>query len=168
MVEGLEGGLHGGKAPSHQRLTVPEAARELGITEAAVRGRIKRGTLRSYRESGKVYVLLRGGASATNRDAPTDAPTDQSELIAVLREQLAEERGARRRADTIIAQLTQANATLAARIPELEAPTVPREPPESADEAPDPAEPRSSTEGQQEQASRPQEEQRSWWRRWFG
>jgi hypothetical protein len=159
MVEGLEGGLHGGKAPSHQRLTVPEAARELGITEAAVRGRIKRGTLRSYRESGKVYVLLEGDASATNRDAPTDAPTDQSELIDVLREQLAEEREARRRADTIIAQLTQANATLAARIPELE-------PPESTSEPSDTPEPQSAPEEQQEVTSQPQE--RSWWRRMFG
>jgi hypothetical protein len=162
MVDGLEGGLHGGKAPSHQRLTVPEAARELGITEAAVRGRIKRGTLRSSRVSGKVYVLLRGDASTTNRGAPTDAPTDQSELIAVLREQLAEEREARRRADTIIAQLTQANATLAARIPELEAPSEPQESPESAGESPDTAEPRSTTEEQQEPTSRP------WWRRMLG
>jgi hypothetical protein len=148
MVDGLEGGLHGGEAPSHQRLTVPEAAAELGITEAAVRGRIKRGTLHSYRESGKVYVLLEGDVSPTNRDAPTDKSADQSELIAVLREQLAEEREARRRADTIIAQLTQANATLAARIPELEAPaeSEPQESPESAGETPDTTEPRSAAE----------------------
>jgi hypothetical protein len=167
-----EARLRGDESPANQRLTVPEAAAELGITEAAVRGRIKRGTLRSYRESGKVYVLLEGDASTTNRDAPTDAPTDESELIAVLREQLAEEREARRRADTIIAQLTQANATLAARIPELEAPTVPREPPESAeprlDRTSDTAEPRSAPEEPQEPTSQPQEEPRTWWRRMFG
>ena len=151
--------LSGDQSPSNRRLTVPEAAAALGITEAAVRGRIKRGTLRSYKESGKVYVLLEDVVSATNRDAPTDKPTDQSELIAVLREQLAEEREARRRADTIIAQLTQANATLAARIPELEAPTEPREPPESATRTSDTAQPWSATEEPQE---------RSWWRRIFG
>jgi hypothetical protein len=158
-----EGRINSDESPSNQRLTVPEAAAKLGITEAAVRGRIKRGTLHSYRESGKVYVFLKGVESPTNRDAPTDKPTDQSELIAVLREQLAEEREARRRADTIIAQLTQANATLAARIPELEAPTEPREPPESAGEPSDTAEPRSTTEEQQEPTLR-----RSWWRRMFG
>jgi hypothetical protein len=123
MVEGLEGGLHGGaRSRARRRLTVAQAAAELGITEAAVRGRIKRRTLRSYRESGKVYVLLEGAASTTNCGAPTDKLTDQSQLIDVLREQLAEEREARRRADTIIAQLSQANATLAGRVPELEAP----------------------------------------------
>ncbi len=160
-----EGRQTGGEVPSNQRLTVPEAATQLGITEAAVRGRLKRGTLRSYRESGKVYVLLEGDASSTNRDAPTDKPTDQSELIAVLREQLAEEREARRRADTIIAQLTQANATLAARIPELEAPASPepQESPESTSEASDTPTPRSTTEGPQEPTSR-----RPWWRRMFG
>ena len=158
-----EGRQSGGESPSNQRLTVPEAAAELGITEAAVRGRIKRGTLRSYRESGKVYVLLEGAASTTNRDTPTDKPTDQSELIAVLREQLAEEREARRRADTIIAQLTQANATLAARIPELEAPIEPREPPESATRTSDTAQPRSTPEEAREPSSPP-----SWWRRIFG
>ena len=155
-----EGRPSSDESPSNQRLTVPEAAEELGITEAAVRGRIKCGTLGSYRESGTVYVLLEGDASSTNRDAPTDKPTDQSELIEVLREQLAEEREARRRADTIIAQLTQANATLAARTPELEAPTEPREPPESAGEEPTGTPPAPE---QQEATSRS-----SWWRRWFG
>jgi len=134
-----EGRLNSDASPPNQRLAVPEAASELDITEAAVRRRIKRGTLDSYRVSGKVYVLLEGGASSTNRDIPTDKPTDQSGLIAVLREQLAEEREARRRADPIIAQLTQANATLAARIPEFEAPSEPREPTESAGDASDTA-----------------------------
>jgi hypothetical protein len=153
-----EGRLSGDRLSSNQRITVPEAAAELGITEAAVRGRIKRGTLRSYRESGTVYVLLEGGAPTTNRDAPTDKPTNQSELVAVLREQLEAEREANRENRRII-------AALASRIPELEAPSEPREPPESA--ASDTAEPRSATEEQQEQTSRPQEE-RSWWRRMFG
>ena len=46
--------------------------------------------------------------------------------IRSLEDQLAEERDARRRkADTIIAQLTQANAALAARVPELEASSEP-------------------------------------------
>src|SRR5215211_6661743 len=134
-----EGRLNSDTSPPNQRLAVPEAASELDITEAAVRRRIKRGTLDSYRVSGKVYVLLEGGASSTNRDIPTDKPTDQSGLIAVLREQLTEEREARRRADPIIAQLTQANATLAARIPELDAFSKARATTESAGDASDTA-----------------------------
>jgi hypothetical protein len=44
------------ESPSNRRLTVtgPQAATILGITEGAVRGRVKRGTLRSYREAGTV------------------------------------------------------------------------------------------------------------------
>jgi hypothetical protein len=50
--------------------------------------------------------------------------------------QRAEEREARRRADTIIAQLTQANATLAGRVPEIEtaAAPEPQRSPETASE----------------------------------
>jgi hypothetical protein len=54
------------------------------------------------------------------------------------------------------------------RLEELEALPEPRESPEAAPEPSEVTKPRSATEGQQEQASRPQEEQRSWWRRLFG
>lgn len=47
---------------------------------------------------------------------------DLREQVRYLRSILSEEREARRRADTIIAQLTQANAALAQRIPEIEWP----------------------------------------------
>ncbi len=107
---------------------MPEAAVRLGITEAAVRGRVKRGTLHSYREAGTVYVLLKDGESSSNRDEPSGEPADQSELIAVLREQLAAEREANRENRRIIAGLVQ-------RIPELEAAPEPPQAPESAPEA---------------------------------
>jgi hypothetical protein len=61
--------------------------------------------------------------------------------IDYLRDQLTEEREARRRADTIIAQLTQANATLAGSVPELEAPSEPPESPETDSEEADKAPP---------------------------
>ncbi len=67
----------------------------------------------------------------------------------------------RRRHDTLMAQLMQ-------RIPELEADSEPRESPEAAPETSDMKPPRSTSEGQQELTSQPQEEQRSWWRRVFG
>lgn len=107
-----EGHYSGGSPPANQRLTVREAADQLGISEAAVRNRIKRGTLQAEKKSGRVYVLLDG---AVNRDESHDKPSDESELVAVLREQLAAEREANRENRRIIAGLIE-------RIPELEAP----------------------------------------------
>ncbi len=113
-------------------MPVPEAARALGISPEAVRNRLSRGTLRSEKVDGRVFVLIdRDMARHTERpitDTPNGVPPDATELVEEmrariedLRDQLAEEREARRRADTIIMQLTQANAALASRLPELEA-----------------------------------------------
>jgi hypothetical protein len=44
--------------PGRRRYTVAEAAEALGITAEAARTRIRRGTLESVKEGGKVYVLL--------------------------------------------------------------------------------------------------------------
>ena len=106
---------------NQQRLTVAQAASRLGITEGAVRSRIKRGTLRTTKEGGTVFVLWGGGTSQANQTTNTGVPGDQSELIAslqdqvsYLREQLDAEREARteerRRHDTVLAQLSAANA----------------------------------------------------------
>ncbi len=138
---------------------MPEAAAALGITEAAVRGRIKRGTLRSYREEGAVFVVLEGDASAPNRDAPGDETSDQSQLIAVLREQLQAEREANRENRRIIAGLVQ-------RIPELEAAPEPRDEPETVAETSEGASPRSDTVGAQEGAQGTA--RKPWWLRIFG
>lgn len=132
---------------------VGEASRELGISTDAVRKRITRGSLRSERRDGSVRVWLDDSGQETGHEARVEHAEGSNELIEELREQvhylrsiLNEEREARRRADTIIAQLTQANATLATRLPELEAPaTEPapsQEPPgrrsESAKDVPTP------------------------------
>jgi phage shock protein A len=163
------------------RVTVEQAARILGIKEESVRKRVSRGKLRSDKdEEGKLLVYVDG--TGTVRDEPgdrsvTDAdaqPNLARELIEEMRDrisslenQLAEARESRRRADTIIAQLTQANAALAQRVPELEAPAdaaqEPRGSPESATEQPGRVEPQPSVEGAQEPAT-----PRSWWRRLFG
>ncbi len=143
-----------------RRLTVREAAAELDITEAAVRNRISRGTLRVERDSGAVYVLLEADEPPVNRDESSDKPgdespryTDQSELVAVLREQLAAERRANEENRRIIAGLVQ-------RIPELEAP------PQSAQEAQDMAESASEGESGEEdsEAHTEPQERRPWWR----
>lgn len=110
---------------NHERLTVAQAA-ALGITEGAVRSRIKPGTQPTAKEGATVYVLLGGATSRANQTPNTGVPGDQSELIAslqdqirYLREQLDAERQARteerRRHDTVVAQL-------ASKIPAIEAP----------------------------------------------
>ena len=150
----------------HERLTVAQAAVRLGITEGAVRSRIKRGTLPTAREGGTVFVLLGDGTSQENQPPNTGVPSDQSELIAslqdqvrYLREHLDTEREARteerRRHDTVVAQLTS-------KIPAIEAPQEASEAAETAQEEPERAEPRPDAPGAQESVQRP------WWRRVFG
>jgi len=136
---------------NRERLTVAQAAARLGISEGAVRSRIKRGTLRTDKEGGTVFVLLGDGTSQANQTTNTGVPGDQSALIAslqdqvsYLREQLDAEREARteehRRHDTVLAQLSAANAEQARTIRALEAPQEPPEDAETVEEAPDRAE----------------------------
>jgi DNA-directed RNA polymerase specialized sigma24 family protein len=149
-----EGRLSGDESPSNRRLTVPQAAATLGITESAVRGRLKRGTLRSHREAGTVYVILDALKPGASSSAGRGPPTDQSELVAVLREQLAAERQAHAEARRLLM------AALERIPPAIEAP---RESPETAAEPSEGAEPHSEAPGAQEGTQR-----RSWWRRMFG
>jgi hypothetical protein len=149
-----------------RRLTVQEAAEVLGTSVDAVRMRVRRGSLDSDKApDGRVYVYLNVDSSETKHQLdgePSALIAAKDETIELLREQLAEEREARRRADTIIAQLTQANTALASRVPELEAPREQPDATETVEEEPEVAEPRSAAGGAQEGAQRP------WWRRMFG
>jgi hypothetical protein len=152
---------------NQQRLTVHDAARRLGISEDAVRMRVKRGTLSADKEGGRLYVLL-------DIEPTTEPTTDRTdELIEELKDrvhrleyQLDQEREARteerRRQDTVIAQLSRANEEQARTIRQLEAPSEPRESPQTAREEPARAEPRPDRVEAQEGARRP------WWRRMFG
>jgi hypothetical protein len=166
--------IHRNDSDRTGRFPVAEAAQLLGISAEAVRQRIKRGTLDTEKSpQGTVYVLLDADlADPTRNDSVRsgDRTGESNALIselrahnATLREQLEAEREARRRADTIIAQLTQANAVLASRVPELEASSEPREAPVTAREEPEEARPRSSTEGPETGEIR-----QPWWRRMFG
>jgi hypothetical protein len=132
-----------------RRLLVRDAARELGISEDAVRMRVKRGTLQADKAGGRLHVLL----TADPTTEPTATRTD--ELIAELRDrvrsldsQLDQEREANRENRRIIVALTS-------RIPELEAPSEARDAPEPAEETPEGAERRFTTEGAQEGVRRP-------------
>ena len=154
-----------------RRLTVAEASEVLGVTVEAVRGRIKRGTLEHERDSGTVYVLLDADQPPTGQQPADDQtrPDDRTGIVGELRgriqyleRQVEEEREARRRADTILAQLSAANAEQARTIRAIEAPQEAPEAAETAEEAPDRTEPRPTTGGAQEGAQRP------WWRRLIG
>jgi hypothetical protein len=151
---------------NHERLTVAQAAASLGITQGAVRSRIKRGTLPTTKEGGTVFVLLGGGTSQANQPTNTGVPGGQSQLVGTLqdqirylREQLDAEREARtderRRHDTIVAQLTS-------RIPAIEAPAETPEASETAKEPQGRGQPHPDAPGAQEGVQRP------WWRRVFG
>ncbi len=148
----------GQPGPTDQRVTVPEAAELLGITAEAVRMRVKRGTLRSERQGGRVFVLLGQGQPTehtTERTGPTEDRT--AELIDTLREQLSEERQAHAEARRLLMAALE-------RIPQqLEAP---RESPETVEEEPEGSEPRPYAGGPQEGVQpRPRT---PWWRRVLG
>jgi hypothetical protein len=147
------------------RVSVEETVTLLGIEKGSVKKRIQRGKLRSEKDAnGITWVYL--DRSETVRDqSQGQSETGRDELVGELRDRvrslerrLDEERESRRRADTIIAQLTQANAALAARVPELEAP---QDAPETVEQEPEGAEPRSAAPGAQEGIRRP------WWMRWL-
>jgi hypothetical protein len=147
-----------------RRVTMKEAADELGLTVEAIRKRIQRGTLHSDKgPDGRRYVYL----DVSHREVQSQGSTLIEELrdrVRFLERVLEEEREARteeqRRHDTLMAQLMQ-------RIPELEPPreqASPQEPPGAAEttpEGPQRAE-HPATGGAQEGAQRP------WWMRVFG
>jgi excisionase family DNA binding protein len=133
-------------------LTVTEAADQLGISVEAVRQRLKRGTLRHTKREGRVYVHL-------DDDQPTDRTTDHDALVESLREQLEQLRQQLERADERDRENRRLLAAALERIPpQLEPPKSP----ETVEEAPEGAEPRSAAGGAQEGSKQP------WWRRWLG
>ena len=138
-----------------RRYTVAEAARVLGITEAAVRARINRGKLTSEKIDNTVYVRLGSDTTPVNPDDQTALVEALRDQVGMLKQQLNTEQAASAELRRIIAALTQ-------RIPELEAPrsSEPPQAPAEATEQPGRVESQPSVEGTQEQ--------RSWWRRLLG
>ena len=166
---------------SVERLTVAEAAEALGVTRDAIHKRIKRRSVEYEKgEDGRFYVYI--DTSTPGLDESVDKSKDESKVEVL--ERLIEgqqdrieflERELERRGDEttrlhqIVGGLTQANARLAARVPELEAPASPgaRESPESPGPTETPAEApgESQTATESPQAS---DAGRPWWRRFFG
>jgi len=157
------------------RVTLREAAIRLGVSEGAIRKRVARGTIRSeLGTDGKRYDYLDAGTdggtdvfstheSSSRRSDRDELIESKDRIIAILENQLAEERTGSAELRRIVAGLTQ-------RIPEIEATPEPPGPAESREEtAEKPAEggvrfgypPGGAA---PENASEP----RSWWRRMFG
>ena len=138
------------------RVTVAEAANILGLSAEAVRSRLQRGTLQGTKVDGTVYVLLDTDQTRPNTDesaAQTSAQThldgDQTEFIASLQGQIEWLRREVERKDTLLMTLMQ-------RIPELE----------SASEAPE--SPETPSDGPGSSPIPPNQEKRSFLRRFFG
>jgi hypothetical protein len=148
------------RTPSKHRTTVSEAAKTLGISAEAVRGRIRRGTIPVEREGGAVYVLLEGGPQDRTTDdqsrTTANQPNDRTDLlIAELQDRVRSLEEANRENRRIIAVLTS-------RIPAIESPQDARESPETAWTGEDAGPPRSDAPERQEGAPH-----RAWWKRVF-
>jgi excisionase family DNA binding protein len=137
---------------AEQRLTVSEAAEALGISSEAVRTRIQRGTLRSVRDGGRVFVLFDADMTQSNTDRTGDQTAVADELRArvdSLERQLDLEREANRENRRLLAAALE-------RIPALEPPGDPETPSETPPETQTPPDRETPTEA------------RPWWRRIFG
>jgi hypothetical protein len=136
--------------------------------------RVKRRTLPSTREGGRLYVLL----NTEPTPDPERTHDRTSELIAALREQLQAERQAHAEARRIIGGLIERMP------PQIEAPQEARESPVSPGPSdtptPAPEEAQEAAEPPRDRTNRLQQElletrqllederSRPWWRRWFG
>ena len=145
------------------RVSVPEAAQRLGVTQDAVRKRIHRDAIAWDQDGdGRYYVYLedkQDTTRTTSRERRHDThdrgggDRDRDMLIELLRSELAAWQEEARRKDHIIAALTE-------RIPELAAPA-----------SPEPREAPVSSSGEADMGTNPPEQQpsqrRSWWREFF-
>jgi hypothetical protein len=151
------------------RVTIREAAARLGVTEAAIRKRIQRGSLdKEMGSDGRVYVYLDLSQDKSHPESQVYSDPLVEELIEELRDRVAflertlERRGIEaERYQQIVAGLTQTNNQLATRLRELEPPPA-EAPTVASEEEPERAEPHSDAPGAQEAV------RRSWWRRVFG
>ena len=160
------------RTPSYQRVSVPEAAKLLGISPEAVRARIQRGTLHKEKDSdGTVYVRLDADQTRSYGDRTEDATGSQArdqtqlvdsleEQISFLRSELVTRNEELRRKDHIIAALTE-------RIPELPAPASSSQ---EATGAPETAAEKAGRGDRDHGGPGPYHpvERPSWWRKFFG
>ena len=151
-----------------ERLTIQEAAHRLGVSESAIRKRIKRGTLkREKTEDGRVLVYMETPAPTSAPGAEEVRTPEPDALISrlsaeneYLRDIIATRDQEIARRDTIIMNMSEAMKALSA--PSQETPPEERESPQTVEEEPQRAGPRPTAAEAQEPAWR------RWRRRWFG
>ena len=145
---------------STDRLTVPEAAEALGISQDAVYKRVERNKIVHERDAdGRVYVYV--DRAQTSQSMSTDSQSDTSEnrYIASLEDQVRYLRDQLERAEQRDRENRRLLAAALERIPELEAP--PDTPPES------PRSPDTGSEDMGRPEPPPTEQRPSWWHRLF-
>jgi len=140
---------------ARRRVTVQEAADALGISVDAVRQRIRRNHLERATpedpDDNRVYVWLDDDHTESKREPDIQLLESLQDQIIYLREQLATERRANDENRRLLAAALD-------RIPQLEAPSEPRESHETA----------TVEESEPSPGAVQQSAQRPWWRRWFG
>src|SRR5215210_3365629 len=140
-----------------ERLTIQEAAHRLGVSESAVRKRIKRGTLkREKTEDGRVLVYVEASAPGTEEVRTPEGDA----LISEMRSRIQFLEDELQRKDAILLNMTEAMKVLSP--PPQQASSDERESPEMVEEQQGRGEPHSATVGAQEGAQRP------WWRKLIG
>src|ERR687889_778028 len=106
----------------HERLTIQEAAHRLGVSESAVRKRIKRGTLqREKTEDGRVLVYMEPSVPSAEKVRTPERDALISEMqqrLALLERELDVRTEEIRRRDTIIMNMTEAMKALNPPAPE--------------------------------------------------
>ena len=167
------------------RITVPEAAERLGISENALRKRVQRDTVQWDRDDhGRVFVYLPpagagqaddqadghagGHAGGHAADQSSGQPVVPVELVESLQEQLGYLRGALETRDKELAEMRRLLAGALERIPAIEAP--PDTPPSNASSEPRefPVKPSEEQEKGTGHTNAEAAEKPSWWRRFFG
>jgi excisionase family DNA binding protein len=174
-----------GADADRQRLTLQEAAHRLGVSESAIRKRVKRGTLDSVKtEKGRVLVYLDEGAvpSAPGADTTTDTETLTSvleALVASSREQMATDPNT----EALASALAAKDETIALLKQQLEAQTRANDenrriigalterlalpPPETSDTPTYDVETAAPTDDATDTTEHTGGPRRSWWRRWL-
>jgi chromosome segregation ATPase len=114
--------LEGVRTVQHERLTIQEAAHRLGMSESAVRKRIKRGALqREKTEDGRVLVYMEPsvpGAEEVRTPERDALISEMQQRLALLERELDVRTEEIRRRDTIIMNMTEAMKALNPPAPE--------------------------------------------------
>ena len=135
------------------RLTVPDAAKLLGVTPEAIRQRIRRGTIEHEQDENGRYYVYASPTEAVENNVGNNVQNDSQGLhdhIATLKRELELRNEELRRKDHII-------AALVSRVPELEpVREASPEPPEA---------PETASENGSRGDVPSEQERRSWWRR---